>query len=222
MDHVRLAAVLTAVGAVSPGAVAIIAPIALGFAAQDKISPLLMGLLVIHGAQAGGFSPISIYGGITNGDIAKAGLPLMRVSTFLASFAVNLGVAASLLSGRRQLMSRRAIRGSASAALAAGPWQDPRMSTPPAGVACKPTATRRPRRWRERSRWRPVRGRASILRRRPARSRNSVAGLPDPDARGLWPLAVLTLVLTRHRLVAITSPYLSLISPNLRSAPSAR
>ena len=52
-----IAAVLTAVGAVSPGAVAIIAPIALGFAAQYGISPLLMGLLVIHGAQAGGFSP---------------------------------------------------------------------------------------------------------------------------------------------------------------------
>ena len=52
-----IAAVLTSVGAVSPAAVAIIAPIALGFAIQHKISPLLMGLMVIHGAQAGGFSP---------------------------------------------------------------------------------------------------------------------------------------------------------------------
>ncbi len=34
-----IAAVLTAVGAVSPGAVAIIAPIALGFAIKYKISP---------------------------------------------------------------------------------------------------------------------------------------------------------------------------------------
>src|SRR3954454_17138489 len=39
-----IAAVLTAVGAVSPGAVAIIAPIALGFAAKYGIRPLLMGL----------------------------------------------------------------------------------------------------------------------------------------------------------------------------------
>ena len=45
-----IAAVLTSVGAVSPGAVAIVAPIALGFAFQYKISPLMMGLLVIHGA----------------------------------------------------------------------------------------------------------------------------------------------------------------------------
>ena len=73
-----ISAVLTAVGAVSPGAVAIIAPIALGFALKYSINPLLMGLMVIHGAQAGGFSPISIYGGITNRIVAKAGLPLDR------------------------------------------------------------------------------------------------------------------------------------------------
>jgi len=105
-----LAAVLTSVGAVSPAAVAIIAPIALGFAIQHKISPMLMGLMVIHGAQAGGFSPISIYGGITNGIVAKAGLPLDPVTTFLASFFVNTAVAGILfvLLGGRQLMSRRA------------------------------------------------------------------------------------------------------------------
>ena len=106
-----IAAVLTAVGAVSPGAVAIIAPIALGFAAQYGISPLLMGLLVIHGAQAGGFSPISIYGGITNGVVAKAGLPLNELATFLASFAVNFAVAApAVLRSRRAQAARRARR----------------------------------------------------------------------------------------------------------------
>src|SRR5687767_8356212 len=76
-----VAAILTGVGAVSPGAVAIVAPIALGFAAQYGISPMLMGLMVIHGAQAGGFSPSSIYGGITNGVVAKAGLPLNEYVT---------------------------------------------------------------------------------------------------------------------------------------------
>jgi di/tricarboxylate transporter len=104
-----LAAVLTAVGAVSPGAVAIIAPIALGFAVQYQISPLLMGLMVIHGAQAGGFSPISIYGGITNGVVEEAGLPLNEVATFLASLFVNLAVAVLLFVflGGRDLLQRR-------------------------------------------------------------------------------------------------------------------
>jgi hypothetical protein len=105
-----LAATLTAVGAVSPGAVAIIAPIALGFAFQYKINPLLMGLLVIHGAQAGGFSPISIYGGITNQVVGEAGLPLNEIFTFLASLVVNLTVAVLLfvLMGGGRLMRQRA------------------------------------------------------------------------------------------------------------------
>jgi len=106
-----ISAVLTSVGAVSPGAVAIIAPIALGFAFRYKISPLLMGLMVIHGAQAGGFSPISIYGGITNGVVAKAGLPLSEMTTFLASLAVNFSVAVLLfflLGGRSLLQARSA------------------------------------------------------------------------------------------------------------------
>jgi di/tricarboxylate transporter len=103
-----ISAVLTSVGAVSPGAVAIIAPIALGFALKYSISPLLMGLMVIHGAQAGGFSPISIYGGITNRIVAKAGLPLNEIATFLASFGVNLAVAVLLffaLGGRKLLQA---------------------------------------------------------------------------------------------------------------------
>ena len=109
-----IAAGLTAVGAVSPAAVAIIAPIALGFAAKHKISPLLMGLMVIHGAQGGGFSPISIYGGITNKIVEKAGLPLSEMTTMLASLGVNLAVAALLfvmLGGTKLLSQRVALDG---------------------------------------------------------------------------------------------------------------
>ena len=104
-----IAAVLTAVGAVSPGAVAIIAPIALGFAAKYGISPLLMGLMVIHGAQGGGFSPISIYGGITNRIVEQAGLPLSAIVTFLASLGVNVAVAVVLffVFGGRKLLQQR-------------------------------------------------------------------------------------------------------------------
>lgn len=104
-----LAAVLTAVGAVSPGAVAIIAPIAMGFALQYGISPMMMGLMVVHGAQAGGFSPISIYGGITNGVVMRAGLPVSPMSTFFASLVVNFLVALLLflLLGGRDLLRRR-------------------------------------------------------------------------------------------------------------------
>ena len=105
-----IAALLTAVGAVSPAAVAIIAPIALGFAAKYGINPLLMGLMVVHGAQGGGFSPISIYGGITNKIVAKAGLPLNEIATMLASLGVNLSVSLLLffLMGGMKLIRQRA------------------------------------------------------------------------------------------------------------------
>ena len=37
-------------------ACAIVGPIALGFAGRHKINPLLMGMFVVHGAQAGGWA----------------------------------------------------------------------------------------------------------------------------------------------------------------------
>ncbi|AXB46887.1 SLC13 family permease [Amycolatopsis albispora] len=89
-------AVLTAIGAVSPAAVAIVAPIALGFAARYGISPLLMGALVVHGAQAGGFSPISVYGSTVNSIVNREHLAGSETVLFLASLAVNLVIAAIL------------------------------------------------------------------------------------------------------------------------------
>jgi len=110
-------ALLTAMGAVSPAAVAIIAPIALGFAVKHNISPLMMGLMVIHGAQGGGFSPISIYGGITNKIVQKAGLPLSEMTTALVSLGFNFAVCVVLfcLMGGLRLMreGRPAGRGGA-------------------------------------------------------------------------------------------------------------
>ena len=102
-------AVLTGIGAVSPAACAIIGPIALGFAGRYGISPLMMGMFVVHGAQAGGFSPISIYGMITNSVMEDAGLPSSEIAVFLASLVVNTVMAAILfvVLGGRKLMAMR-------------------------------------------------------------------------------------------------------------------
>jgi di/tricarboxylate transporter len=101
--------VLTAIGAASPAAVAIIAPIALGFAARYSINPLMMGMMVVHGAQAGGFSPISIYGTITNSVVADEGLPSGELTIFFSSMVFNFLLATILffLFGGRDLISRR-------------------------------------------------------------------------------------------------------------------
>jgi di/tricarboxylate transporter len=105
-------ALLTSVGAVSPGAVAIIAPVALRFSQKYRIDPLLMGLMVIHGAQGGGFSPMSIYGGITNQVVQRASLPGSDVHLFLASLGFNLVVAVVIffVFGGRSLLGQRAAQ----------------------------------------------------------------------------------------------------------------
>ena len=104
-------ALLTSVGAVSPGAVAIVAPIALRFSQQYRIHPLLMGLMVIHGAQGGGFSPMSIYGGITNQVVQRADLAGNDMHLFLASLGFNLLVAVVVffVFGGRSLLAQRAV-----------------------------------------------------------------------------------------------------------------
>ena len=114
-------AVITAIGAASPAACAIIGPIALGFAGRYKISPLMMGMFVVHGAQAGGFSPISIYGTITNSVMEENGLPSSEMTIFLSSLIVNLVMAGILffVLGGRQLMSLRLDPDETAAATAA-------------------------------------------------------------------------------------------------------
>lgn len=104
-----ITAVITAVGALSPAAVAIIAPIALSFAGKYKISPLLMGMMVIHGAQADGFSPIAVYGVTVNGILAKTDLAFSPTALFLTSLIFNTLIALVLfvvLGGRALLSSR--------------------------------------------------------------------------------------------------------------------
>ena len=102
-------AALTAVGAVVPAAVAIIAPIGLGFARRYRINPVLMGLMIINGATAGGFSPISIFGSITNGVVERSDLEGSPVFLFLASFVFNmiLSIVVFVIFGGRELVGAR-------------------------------------------------------------------------------------------------------------------
>lgn len=151
-------ALITSIGAASPAACAIIGPIALGFAGRYKISPLMMGMFVVHGAQAGGFSPISIYGTITNSVMIENGLGDASITIFLSSLVVNLLLAAVLFFalGGTKLMSMRIAPG--DEALAPSPHHDgplhrdrtsatsgtgatPTTGTSPAGTAAAGTVT---------------------------------------------------------------------------------
>ncbi|MEU9169127.1 SLC13 family permease [Streptomyces sp. NPDC048420] len=142
---------LTAIGAVSPAAVAIVAPIALSFAARYGISPLLMGAMVVHGAQGGGFSPISIYGTIVNGIVEREGLPGNEVFLFLASLVVNVVIAGVMfvLFGGLKLWAQGAVpvdgatgatEGGGSPAQRDAPTEGT-GSTTPSGTALSATGT---------------------------------------------------------------------------------
>jgi di/tricarboxylate transporter len=108
-----ITAVLTASGAVVPGAVAIVVPIAIGFALTYGINPVLMGLMVINGATAGGFSPISVFGSIVNGVVEREALAENATLLFVSSFVFNavLSVVVFFLFGGRQLLRRRVETG---------------------------------------------------------------------------------------------------------------
>jgi di/tricarboxylate transporter len=102
-------AAMTAAGAVVPGAVAIVVPIAIGFALQYGINPMLMGLMVVNGATAGGFSPISIFGSIVNGVVERENLAENALLLFASSFVFNLvlTIIAFFIFGGRKLLGRR-------------------------------------------------------------------------------------------------------------------
>ncbi|MGW7086895.1 SLC13 family permease [Streptomyces sp. NPDC054871] len=103
-------ALLTAVGAVTPAAVGIVAPIGLGFAAAYGINPVLMGLLIANGASAGGFSPIGVFGSITNNVVERNHLPGNPALLFTASFLFNVALCVIVFFafGGRQLLGQRA------------------------------------------------------------------------------------------------------------------
>ena len=142
-------AVITAIGAASPAACAIIGPIALGFAGRYRINPLMMGMFVVHGAQAGGLSPISIYGTITNSVMEDAGLGDSPLTLFFSSLAVNTVMALVLfvVLGGRKLMALRldadgelvGVGDGPGAALAAGGTARRDRTSAASGTGATPT-----------------------------------------------------------------------------------
>ncbi|MEV0084705.1 SLC13 family permease [Saccharopolyspora sp. NPDC050642] len=87
------ATALAAIGAASPAAVAIVAPIGIAFAVKHRASPLLNGLMAVNGAAAGSFSPVGVLGTIALGAAAEHGLTIDPLVLFGATFGFNVIVA---------------------------------------------------------------------------------------------------------------------------------
>jgi Na+/H+ antiporter NhaD/arsenite permease-like protein len=104
-----LTTLVTGVGALSSAGVAIVAPVALRSASQYRINPLLMGIMVVAGATAGSYSPISPFGIITNGVLASRDLPQNPGLLFANCLIFNAVIAALvfLAFGGLRLLRRR-------------------------------------------------------------------------------------------------------------------
>lgn len=102
-----ITALLSSIGALF--AVAIVAPLAMPFARRYGVSLLMMGMMVVHGALGGAFSPISVYGAFVDQTMTANGLPSSPVVLFLTPLLVNLVVAGGVywLLGGRGLAGRR-------------------------------------------------------------------------------------------------------------------
>lgn len=103
-----ICAVIAGIGAATPATVAIVAPVAMGFAARYRISPVLMGMAITLGATGGSFSPIGIFGAITNGVVADKDLPSNPALLFALSVLTCLAITilAFVVFGGRELLSR--------------------------------------------------------------------------------------------------------------------
>lgn len=104
-----LAALISAVGALPVASLAVVLPIAMQTARRRQIDPMLMGVVTIMGALAGGFSPISVWGQLLSTVGRKLHYVVPGYSLFGLEFMLNtaLGVIAFFVYGGWRLMRRR-------------------------------------------------------------------------------------------------------------------
>ncbi len=89
----------------SPMAVAMLAPIAMPLAKRYAIDPLLMAMMISHGALAAAFSPISVYALGVDKIVGEQGIDVPPLILFIVPFALNLVLAGALFLARgRNLM----------------------------------------------------------------------------------------------------------------------
>src|SRR5581483_9772744 len=81
------------VAALRSAGVALLAPLALRLGERYKGDRRMVGLMVVHGAAAGNFSPLNVLGAIVTQALARNGLQLSVAALFLGNLAYNVALA---------------------------------------------------------------------------------------------------------------------------------
>jgi di/tricarboxylate transporter len=97
-----VAALPAMAGALGSAGVALLAPLALRLARTYGLDRRMIGLMVVHGAAAGNFSPLNVLSGVVAQALARGGLDMPTGTLFLGNLAYNvaLAVVISLVYGR--------------------------------------------------------------------------------------------------------------------------
>jgi di/tricarboxylate transporter len=116
-----LALALASIGPGNIASAALVAPIAMGVAAQMGIPPFLMAIMVGNGANAGSLSPIAPTGIIVNEIMAKGGMPGYAAENYFNNMIAHTTVAFAgyFLFGGWRLFKRGAVTEAAPASLGA-------------------------------------------------------------------------------------------------------
>ena len=83
-------------GALGSAGVAMLAPLSLRLAERYRIDRRMIGLMVVHGAAAGNFSPLNVLGAIVTQAMAKNGLEMSVSALFFANLAYNVVLAVAI------------------------------------------------------------------------------------------------------------------------------
>lgn len=81
-------------GAIGSAGVAMLAPLSLRLARRYEIDRRMVGLMVVHGAAAGNFSPLNVLGVIVSQAVERGGLQMSPMALFVGNLVYNIVLAA--------------------------------------------------------------------------------------------------------------------------------
>ena len=79
-------------GALGSAGVALLAPLSLRLAERSALDRRMIGLMVVHGAAAGNFSPLNPLGVLVSQALIRNGLPPIATQLFFANLAFNIAL----------------------------------------------------------------------------------------------------------------------------------